>query len=120
MAETVDDPTLLRAAARDARAIRGQRMPWSDPLVPLVHAGIEAVRGHRDGAVHRLRAAIAGFEAADMALHAAASRRVLGKLLGGDDGRALVEGAEAWMRSETVKNPAKMTAMLAPGFAKLG
>jgi hypothetical protein len=66
-----------------------------------------------------LREAASGFDAADMALYAAAARRTLGKLVAGDEGRALVENAEEWMRSESIKNPARMAAMLTPGFAKV-
>jgi hypothetical protein len=36
-------------------------------------------------------------------------------LLGGDEGRALVEAADAWMRGELILNPERMAAMLAPG-----
>ena len=74
--------------------------------------------GHVDRAVSLLPEAISGFDAADMALYAAASRRCLGTLLGGDEGRALVQTSDAWMTSESIKNPARMTAMLAPGFGR--
>ena len=50
-----------------------------------------------------------------MALHAAASRRCRGLLLGGEEGRALVQSADAWMANERILNPERMTAMLAPG-----
>jgi tetratricopeptide (TPR) repeat protein len=118
VAEATGEAALLKVAARDAHAIERERMAWANPLAALLRAGIAATRDDRERAVPLLRAAIAGFDAADMALYAAASRRSLGTLLGGDEGRALVEQAETWMKSETVKNPAKMTAMLAPGFGK--
>ena len=51
-----------------------------------------------------------------MLLYAAAARRRLGEMLGGDEGRALVETADAWMRSETIVNPERMTEVFAPGF----
>ena len=51
-----------------------------------------------------------------MRLHAAAARRRLGGLIGGEAGRALVAEADAWMAGQ-VRNPPRTTAMLAPGFA---
>jgi hypothetical protein len=30
-----------------------------------------------------------------------------------------VRAADAWMMSETIKNPVRMTALLAPGFGRL-
>jgi hypothetical protein len=51
-----------------------------------------------------------------MRLNAAAARRRLGILIGGDRGRALATEADACMASEQIRNPCRMTAMLAPGF----
>jgi tetratricopeptide (TPR) repeat protein len=110
---------LLRDAAACARRIERERTGYATSWAKLARAGIAATRGDRDRAALLLRDAASGFDAADMALYAAAARRTLGKLVGGDEGRVLVERAEAWMRAETVKNPARMTAMLAPGFAKV-
>ena len=44
------------------------------------------------------------------------ARRRRGELLGGEEGRALVEAANAWMTEQTIKSPTRMTEMLAPGF----
>jgi hypothetical protein len=49
-----------------------------------------------------------------MALYAAAARRRRGELIGGDEGQVLVEEIEAWMKEQRIKNPSRMTAMLAP------
>ena len=96
-------------------------MGWATSKAKLLRAGIAMVDGeNREHAVSLLREAIAGFDVADMALYAAASRRCMGALLGGDQGREAVSGADAWMTSETIKNPARMTAMLAPGFGRAG
>jgi hypothetical protein len=111
---------LLSGAAGDARAIEREKMAWATPHATLIRAGVAHVRGDTEAAQALLREAAAGFDAVDMALHAAAARRCLGKLTGGDEGARLIDRAEAWMRSETVKNPARMTAMLAPGFGKRG
>ncbi len=51
-----------------------------------------------------------------MNLFAASARHHLGQMRGGDDGRALVEQAEAWMRAQLIVNPSRMASCLLPGF----
>jgi serine/threonine protein kinase/tetratricopeptide (TPR) repeat protein len=111
---------LLRDAAAVARRMERERNDWATPSVALLRAGIAMVNGDGDRSASLLRTAATGFDACDMALYGAACRHSLGKLLGGDEGRALVATAEAWMGEQCIKNPSRMTAMLAPGFAKLG
>jgi eukaryotic-like serine/threonine-protein kinase len=67
------------------------------------------------GTMSPLSAAQAGFEATDMALYAAATRRRWGQLIGGAEGRILVEAANAWMARQKIQNPERMAAMLASG-----
>jgi eukaryotic-like serine/threonine-protein kinase len=50
-----------------------------------------------------------------MALYAAVAKRRRGELMGGDEGQALVQQADDWMRGEQIKNPQGMATMLAPG-----
>jgi hypothetical protein len=49
-----------------------------------------------------------------MRLFAAAARRQLGLLLGGDEGRTLVAGADAGMAGQQVVRPERMAALLVP------
>ena len=106
---------LLRMAARDAARMKSHRMPWGDALANLTQAGVAGARGDRAGAMSLLSAAEAGFEAADMALYAAAARRRRGQLTGGQEGRSLVDVVDVWMAGQNIRNPERMTAMLAPG-----
>ncbi|XXX81277.1 AAA family ATPase [Sorangium sp. So ce134] len=106
----------LWAAARDARRIGRARARWSEGLAHLLAAGIAAVRGDRETAAQLACEAARGCEAAHMGLYAAAARRCLGALVQGDRGRRLVAEADAWMASQGVLNPPRMTAVLAPGF----
>ena len=107
--------TLLQSAERDARRIEREHVHWGDPLAALIRAAVAATRREPETALRFLVAAEKGFDTADMALHAAVARRRRGELLGGDDGRAIVAGADAWMAGQHIKNPARMSAMLAPG-----
>jgi len=51
-----------------------------------------------------------------MNLYAAAARRRLGEIVGGERGQELITDADAWMERQKIKNPEKLTRMLAPGF----
>jgi hypothetical protein len=107
---------LLRKAQRYGRRIARERMPWSDPLGRLVDAGVLANQGRFGDALAYLAAAESGLEAADMALYAAAARWRRGQLIGGDEGRHLVESAESRMSDQGIRNPRRITDMYAAGF----
>jgi serine/threonine protein kinase len=111
-----DQRPLLAAAERDVRLVERERMPWSDALAELAQAGIAEMRGQADRSVALLTTAATRLAAADMPLAAACARRRLGRLLGGENGREMVEAADAWMAGQRVRNPARMTQLYAPGF----
>jgi serine/threonine protein kinase len=108
---------LLRSAARDARGIERRHMPWANPLAHLIRAGIAALRGQKEETLALFVAAEKEFAAADMNLYASVTRRRRGQLLGGEEGQALVDAADAWMREQEIREPARIAATLAPGFA---
>jgi serine/threonine protein kinase/tetratricopeptide (TPR) repeat protein len=114
-----DGSTVMIARAEaDARAIAREKMEWSRPIVDLLLAACDHARGSTGRSIAGLRAALAGFEKADMALHAACVRGRLGALLDDDEGRALAAAAGAWMEAEGVAAPARIVAMMAPGFTR--
>jgi hypothetical protein len=114
-ADRSERDALLRGVERHAQAILREKTHWADPLAHIVQASAAAMRGEAEGARRLLESAEAGFTAADMALHAAASRRRLGDITGGTAGGELVAATDAWMSGQGIKNPARMTQMLAPG-----
>jgi hypothetical protein len=107
---------LLRAAAADARRLEREKTHWAKPLAMLIRAALSASRGRTSDALALLALATTGLDAAKMGLFAAAARRRQGELLGGQEGLALVAEADAWMMSQRIRNPARMTALQAPGF----
>ena len=113
--DTRERDALLGGAERHAQAILRERTRWADPIAILVQAGAAATRGEADRARSLLESAEAGFAPADMALHAAVTRRRRGELLGGEAGADLIEAADAWMSGQDIRNPARLTQMLAPG-----
>ena len=96
------------------RTMSRQQMLPSRPMVELMSAGAAAIRGHRDEARARYASAERGFEAVHMDLYAAVARRRRGELTGGDEGRTLIASADSWMHSQSVRNPSRLTATLAP------
>ncbi len=109
-----DRGALLRAALRDARRLDREGMPWSKALACPIKAGIAAARGEISRAASLFAQAVTELEGVDMNLYAAASRRRLGEILGGDDGRTQVQRADSWMRQQTIQNPARMADVYAP------
>ena len=89
-------------------------MDWSRALSCPIRAGIAAARGDAATAAALFADAVTRLEAVDMDLYAAAARRRLGEILGGDEGRAHVEKADSWMRHQTIRDPARMADVFAP------
>ena len=107
----------FRSVARAAaRRIARERIPWSNPIALLVRAGIAHLEGRTPLALRHLHDAADRFERSDMRLHAAAARRRIGALQEDAVGRELKRQADEWMAGQHIKNAARMTRMLAPGF----
>ncbi len=106
---------LLEVAEGDARLLQKEKLAWADPYADFVRGAIASQRGKMDDALLALSRAEAGFGAADMHLYAASARRHRGRLVGGDDGKRLVETADARFREENVAHPGRFANMLAPG-----
>ena len=113
-----DPRPLLRSAERDARRLEREGMAWSTALALPIRAGVAAARGDASRAATLFADAATRLEAVDMNLYAAASRRRLGEILGGDEGRAHVEQADSWMRQQAIRNPARMAEVFAPAVAR--
>jgi hypothetical protein len=112
-----DPGPLLKSAGRDAGRLRREGLAWSRALAGPILAGIAAARGERSRAATLFAEAVTRLEEVDMKLYAAAARRRLGEILGGDEGRAQVERADSWMRQQGIQNPARMADVFAPVVA---
>jgi serine/threonine protein kinase len=116
VATSTGDRGLLRQVERDAATILRTKMFWARPLAQSIQAALRAIDGDLDSARQLLESAVRNFENAEMLLYAAAARRRLGVLTGGDEGAALVNAADTWLRGQIVKVPEKMVEVLMPGF----
>jgi Cdc6-like AAA superfamily ATPase len=106
----------LAEAARLARELRVERLAWGDALAATIDGAVAKQRGDVERAETLLGEAEGGFERADMALHAQVARRQRGVIIGGDEGHALVQAADAWMTEQLIESPARFAALYAPGY----
>jgi serine/threonine protein kinase/tetratricopeptide (TPR) repeat protein len=104
----------LQLAEKLAGKIEGENMAYANPMATLVRAAVANRRGDEASAVNLLEKAVKDFAASHMELYATVARRRLGELIGGDRGRELLAKSDMWMTKQMIKNPAKMTNLLAP------
>ncbi|WP_437535016.1 protein kinase [Sorangium sp. So ce726] len=103
----------LRAfALADARALDRRDVFWGPPVAAMLRASVAGQRGRATEAAERMRSAEAALDRLGAALLAVAARRMRGIWLGGDEGRALVASADAWMEARGVRRPARFAATL--------
>ncbi len=109
-------PKLLSVARADARRLRRVPIRSSAPIATLIEAAAAYVAGSTTDACAGLAAAIDAFDAVDMRLYSAVCRRRLGMLQRDDTARSLLESSEAWMAAQGIRNPARISGLIAPGF----
>jgi hypothetical protein len=101
---------LRQLALADARRLDKENVHWGSALATLLRAGISAQKGEAANADELVARAIDELEALDMHLWAKAARWARGERGAVDD----------WMRKQNMRNPARMVALLVPGFEPLG
>jgi eukaryotic-like serine/threonine-protein kinase len=119
IAIAASDPTGRAARLAEARRLTArlarERASHGAALAALLAAGVASVAGDRAGAARSLRAAIDLGERVEMALQVEAARHQLGRLLGGEEGRHLVDAARTALASQGVRAPLRFVSMIAPG-----
>jgi hypothetical protein len=116
LATTAPSAPVDRKIRRIADQLCRERMGYATVFARLLAATVDVRGGDRESAVARLRE---GAEVADehgMRAHAAAARRRVGELIGGDEGAATIAGADESMVNNGVVNPERMTQLLTPGL----
>jgi tetratricopeptide (TPR) repeat protein len=108
----------LLIAEQLADRLAKEQMDWSTPMAAVTRAGLAKRRGDNAKAEVLTSQAIEGFEAADMTLYAAAARRRLGEIVGGDRGAELLNQADELMRKRQIKNPVAFANLLVTDFAE--
>jgi hypothetical protein len=105
----------MEVASRCAHRLRSEQLPASEAFASLIEGTLLLLRGSRDEGIRDLRHAVGLFDKSDMSLCAAAGRDVLGRLVGGDEGRALVEAAHACFAREGIVSIERFVGLYAPG-----
>jgi hypothetical protein len=77
----------------------------------MIEALALAMEGHKSEAVELMTRASNVFESCDMKTHASATRSVLGRWIGGDRGKQLIDQAEQALRAEGMPDPAAVIRM---------
>ena len=83
-------------------------MPYCTPHGQHLLAGAAAIEGDRDGAIGLLEEACRGYQQADMASFAAATRCRLGELKGGADGGRMIAEAHEFFTGQGVQDVGRM------------
>ncbi len=104
------DP-LLVLARRDIAAMEGESGAAARAVAAALRAQLLAAEGRTDAAAAKLDAAEVALRDAGVTLLAAAAQRRRGEWMGGESGRDHREAADAWMSSQGVVDPARLTAM---------
>jgi hypothetical protein len=112
---TDEQTRVLKSVSADAARIEKERMAWAYPLCELRRAAVAALRGDREHVVAPLLAAEQGFERAGMKLFATIARRRRGEVVGGSEGRELLDETACWLTSQGVKEPERLSGVIAPG-----
>jgi tetratricopeptide (TPR) repeat protein len=118
-ADALEPAPLHREALAGAKRLEAEGTPWSLASARLVQGVLAQAARDEARAVELLKDAAARFDATGMALCAASVRRQLGRLIGGDEGKGLVDQADAWMRAQQIRRPDRMAEVYAPGFMDL-
>jgi hypothetical protein len=107
-------PELLRRAARDIARMRKVRFLGAGEAADQLLACWHWAHGRTDEAAATLRAVLPRLERLGWGLYAASAQVALGRLLGGDEGAALVETGHARFRAQGVVNPECAARMQSP------
>src|SRR5262249_62030354 len=87
---------------------------WAKTYAGLLRASAAVLQGDTERALAQFGEAAAAAEAGEMRLHAEVARLRRGELLGGQEGRELVDAALAWMAGQKIVRPDRLAEMLSP------
>lgn len=109
------DAQALKRVRDSVRRLDKEHAGYATALASLARAAIAYSEKHADDTRVWLTQAMTGFTECDMRLYAAAAALRLGMVVGGDEGRALIESGRRAMSEEGIVRPERIANLLAPG-----
>ncbi len=106
----------LAMAAKAARQLQREHLPSAHAWASFISGAIAAQRGDEETAIAQVRQARELSNEHEMPFCGAVAMWREGRLVGGDEGAALVARSRESMASEGIENPARMCDIVAPGF----
>ena len=107
----------LKIARECSRILDRQTNPWGRASARVAQAALQEFEGNVAAAAETFLAAAIVFEEIDMMGYAWSARRRAGQMIGGEEGRNLVEAADRWFESQSILRPERFAAMHVGGFA---
>lgn len=114
-----DAKALIARARRECRKLAAFGAPATRAYLHPRLAALAALEGDEDRVVTHLRDALAAFEASRMLLWHACAAHELGRRIGGDEGRALLDAATVAFAQRGIRDPLRMTAAYLPGLVEV-
>ncbi len=102
----------LALATREITAIRKHRWGVYTSVAAELSAHVACLAGQLELAQRSLRVALQNYEVAGFGRRRHLTGYMLGRLLQGEEGKALLDAAIAWAQREGIRNPARYFAMI--------
>src|SRR5580698_5028396 len=119
VASAVVNPEVKRARLTEARKmvrkLGREHDQWARAVAQLLRAATENADGRRDEAIVAMRSALQQLDATGTGYYQTPARYRLGQLLGGDEGRTLIQGAVGDLEAQGVHDPARWSGVHLPG-----
>ena len=114
----VDRSGLLTRARRDIRDMRRQPFRGADSWGLHMEGCLAAARGDRQGAIVKLRQSGERMTELGFRTGPLCGGLLLGELIGGDEGAALVTRAESYFAQQGFRDPRRFASVFAPGAGR--
>jgi hypothetical protein len=114
LSEAIRDPSQKRVARKSIARLLSCKTAYTRILARMLGATLAVQDRDVETAVRYFREAVTLADETHILFVAAAARRRLGALIGGDEGRALVATSERWMKGAGIKDFDRMTRLASP------